>query len=150
QHRPPDQVQRTIGEVKAAHPVLETPVTVDREDTVHTVLTLIEKRSHGAAVVIDGGRPVGVVTRSDCQGVDQFTQAGQVMTPDPTVLTLDVLTGSGALERAYEAQEAARRRFAPVVDEAGQLVGGLAQSGGLRCARYAPAVGEGGRMRWAA
>src|SRR5690625_2964153 len=101
---PVDQVQRTIGEVKAAHPILETPVTVDREDTVHTVLTLIEKRSHGAAVVIDGGRPVGVVTRSDCQGVDQFTQAGQVTTPDPTVLTLDVLTGPDALEKAYEAQ----------------------------------------------
>src|SRR5699024_10459254 len=104
----------------------------------------------GAAVVIDGGRPVGVVTRSDCQGVDQFTQAGQVMTPDPTVLTLDVLTGPDALEKAYEAQEAARRRFAPVVDEAGQLVGVLTKIGALRSSIYAPAVDEAGRLRVAA
>ena len=147
---PLDQVQRTIGEVKAAHPVLETPVTVDREDTVHTVLTLIEKRSHGAAVVVDSGRPVGVVTRSDCQGVDQFTQAGQVMTPEPTVLTLDVLTGPDALEKAYEAQEAARRRFAPVVDADGRLVGVLTKTGALRSSIYAPAVDDAGRLRVAA
>ena len=144
---PLDQVQRTISEVKAAHPVLETPVTVDRQDTVHTVLTLIDKRAHGAAVVVDEGRPVGVVTRSDCQGVDQFTQAEQVMTPDPTVLTLDVLSGSGALERAYEAQETARRRFAPVIDAEGRLAGVLTKIGALRSSIYSPALDASGRLR---
>src|SRR5699024_12325486 len=37
---PLDQVQRTIGEVKAAHHVLEAPGTVDRRDEAQTVLSL--------------------------------------------------------------------------------------------------------------
>ena len=147
---PLDQVRRTIEQVKSAHPVLETPVTVAGEDTVHTVLTLIEKRSHGAAVVLSGHRPIGVVTRADCVGVDQFAQARDVMTPDPTVLTLDVLQGPDALERAYEAQESKRRRFAPVVDEEGNLAGVLTKVGALRSSIYSPAVDAAGRLRVAA
>src|SRR6185436_10590847 len=50
--------------------VAEAAVVVSPHDTVHTALTLIGKRAHGAAVVVDDGRPVGVVTEVDCQGVD--------------------------------------------------------------------------------
>lgn len=147
---PLEQVARTIEEVKASHPVLETPVTVTADDTAHTVLTLIDKRSHGAAVVVDDDRPVGVVTRADCVGVDQFAQVHDIMSADPTVLTLDVLQGPDALERAYEAQESKRRRFAPVVDVQGRLVGVLTRVGALRSSIYAPAVDSQGRLRIAA
>ncbi|WP_154794328.1 GuaB1 family IMP dehydrogenase-related protein [Occultella kanbiaonis] len=144
---PLDEVSRTIASVKARHTVLETPVTVGRTDTVHTILTLIDKRSHGAAVVVSDGRPIGVVTRRDCQGVDQFAQAHEVMTPDPTVLDLRVLEGPDALRTAFETQYAARRRFSPVVDADGVLVGVLTRTGALRSSIYTPAVDAAGRMR---
>ncbi|UFU04795.1 GuaB1 family IMP dehydrogenase-related protein [Ruania halotolerans] len=150
QDLPLAEVRRTIASVKGRHPVLETPVTVVTTDTVHTVLSLIDKRPHGAAVVLDQGRPVGVVTRSDCHGVDQFTQAGEVMSPDPTVLDLEVLEGPDALRGAFEAQHAARRRFSPVVDGSGRLCGVLTRLGALRSSIYTPALDQAGRLRIAA
>ncbi len=47
--------------------------------TVAEALSLIPKRSHRAAVVVDDGRPVGVVTEADCAEVDRFAQVQQVM-----------------------------------------------------------------------
>ncbi|WP_159620787.1 GuaB1 family IMP dehydrogenase-related protein [Ruania rhizosphaerae] len=147
QDLPLAEVRRTIASVKGRHTLLETPVTVAPTDTVHTVLTLVDKRAHGAAVVLDQGRPVGVVTRSDCHGVDQFTQAQEVMSADPAVLELDTLEGPGALEAAFEAQHAARRRFSPVVDSSGRLCGVLTRLGALRSSIYAPALDDAGRLR---
>ena len=58
---PVDVVADVVATVKSAHPVVETPVTVSPSDTVHTAMTLIGKRAHGAAVVVADRRPVGVV-----------------------------------------------------------------------------------------
>ena len=35
---------------------------------------LLPKRAHGAVIVVEGGRPIGVVTEADCAGVDRFAQ----------------------------------------------------------------------------
>ena len=72
---PTDVVADVVADVKSKDPVIETPVVVGPHDTVHTALTLIGKRSHGAAVVVDDGRPVGVVTEADCADVDRFTRS---------------------------------------------------------------------------
>ncbi len=143
---PLTEVARTISSVKSKHPVLETPVTLDPGDTVHSALTLIDKRAHGAAVVVREGRPVGVLTRGDCRGVDQFTQVSDVMTPEPTCLPLSVIEGDDALRTAFEKQHASRRRFAPVVDDSGQLAGVLTQLGALRSSIYSPALDGEGRL----
>jgi IMP dehydrogenase len=129
--------------VKTRHPVLETAVTVAPTDTVHIALTLIDKRAHGAAVVVEDGRPVGVVAAGDCAGVDRFTQVAQVMSADPTCLDVSVL---GSMAEAYEQLHASRRRFTPVVEE-GRLVGVLTRTGALRSSIYRPAVDAGGRLR---
>ena len=42
--------------------------------TVAEALSLIPKRAHRAAVVVDDGRPVGVVPEADCAEVDRFAQ----------------------------------------------------------------------------
>lgn len=106
-------VAEVVESVKSRHTVVETAVVVAPTDTVHTALTLIGKRSHGAAVVVHDGRPVGVVSEADCGGVDRFTQVGEVMTADPTVVEADVLAGPGGLEAAFERLHASRRRFSP-------------------------------------
>ncbi|GIG24378.1 GuaB1 family IMP dehydrogenase-related protein [Cellulomonas denverensis] len=148
---PVEVVADVIASVKAKHTVVESPVTVTPQDTVHTALTLIGKRSHGAAVVVDGSRPVGVVTPADCQGVDRFTQVSEVMTPDPTTVELDIVEsgGSAGLSAAFERLHAARRKFSPVVRD-GELVGVLTQVGALRSSIYRPALDAAGRLRVAA
>jgi IMP dehydrogenase len=141
---PLDVVRDVVAWVKTRHPVVETAVTVAPWDTVHTALTLIGKRAHGAAVVVDeAGRPVGVVASGDCQGVDQFTQVDQVMTTHPTVLEVSVL---GSMAEAFEHLHATRRRFTPVVD-GGRLVGVLTRTGALRSSIYRPALDAAGRLR---
>ena len=145
---PADVVADVVASVKARHTVIESAVVVSPSDTVHSALTLIGKRSHGAAVVVSGGQPVGVVSDADCLGVDQFTQIADVMTANPHVVELDVLT-RGGLEAAFESLHRSRRKFSPVVSD-GQLLGVLTQIGALRSSIYAPAVDAAGRLRVAA
>jgi IMP dehydrogenase len=137
-----------VASVKSRHAVVETPVVVSGHDTVHTALTLIGKRSHGAAVVVEVGRPVGVVTEADCLGVDRFTQVGEVMAGNPTTLDLAVLENGGnrGLEAAFDRLHASRRRFVPVVRD-GTLVGVLTRVGALRSSIYSPALDGSGRLR---
>ncbi|TQL04326.1 GuaB1 family IMP dehydrogenase-related protein [Cellulomonas sp. SLBN-39] len=151
QDTPTDVVAGVVASVKQRHPVVETATVVQPHDTVHTALTLIAKRSHGAAVVVDDGRPVGVVTEADCRGVDLFTQVDQVMTPEPTTVDLAVVEGAGpaGLEEAFEQLHRSRRRFSPVVRD-GRLVGVLTRVGALRSSIYAPALDAQGRLRIAA
>ncbi|HQY33351.1 GuaB1 family IMP dehydrogenase-related protein [Actinotalea sp.] len=144
---PADVVAEVIASVKQRHTVVESAVVVGPEDTVHTAMTLIGKRSHGAAVVVRDGRPVGVVAEADCQGVDRFTQVSEVMTPDPTVVGLEVLDGPDGLAAAFERLHTSRRRFTPVVTDDGVLVGVITRTGALRSSVYTPAVDASGRLR---
>ncbi|HLV56849.1 MAG TPA: GuaB1 family IMP dehydrogenase-related protein [Actinotalea caeni] len=146
---PLPEVGRTIATVKSRHPVLETAVTVTAQDTVHTLQSLLHKRSHGAAVVLDGDRPVGVVSRADCEGADQFAQVGDLMSADPTTLGVDVLDGEGTepMRRAFDQLHANRRRFTPVVDAEGRYLGVLTRLGALRSSIYSPALDAAGRLR---
>ncbi|WP_203904903.1 GuaB1 family IMP dehydrogenase-related protein [Virgisporangium aliadipatigenens] len=142
---PIDVVAEVVSWVKRRHLVHDTPITLGRGDTVSDALALLPKRAHGAVVVVDDGRPVGVVTERDCHDVDRFTQLGQVMTHDMFTLAVDVTP-----EEAFDRLSAAHRVLAPVVDEAGQLVGILTRKAALRATLYTPAVDGDGRLRIAA
>ncbi|MCL2667571.1 MAG: GuaB1 family IMP dehydrogenase-related protein [Micrococcales bacterium] len=146
---PADVVARTVASIKARHPVVETSTVVDPHDTVHAALTLIGKRNHRAAVVVEDGRPVGVVTEADCRDVDRFTQVMEIMAAHPTTLDLSVLEDGGraGLEEAFERLHTSRLRFVPVVRPDGTLVGLLTQVGALRSSIYPPALDAQGRLK---
>ena len=152
QDTPSDVVAEVAGKVKSSHPVVETAVTVTAHDTVGETLALIGKRAHGAAVVVEDGRPVGVVSEADCLDVDRYTQVAEVMAHEPMTLDVAVVGDGGAagLREAFERLHHARRRFAPVVDASGRLVGVLTQVGALRSSIYTPALDDRGRLRVAA
>jgi IMP dehydrogenase len=138
-------VEDVVAGVKSRHLVFDTPITLDPHQTVADALGLLPKRAHRAAIVVEHGRPVGVVTEEDCLGVDRFAQVHQVMSTAMVTLpdTVDPRT-------AFEMLDEARRRLAPVVDAEGRLRGLLTRTGALRSALYQPAVDTDGRLRVAA
>lgn len=139
---PLDVMAQVIAFVKSADPVVETPITVAPTDTVGSALALLHKRAHGAIIVCDDGRPVGVLTEADTVGVDRFSQVHEVMSPKPTSLT----AGLGPAE-AFQRLSELRRKFAPVVGEDGRLVGIMTRMGALRSTLYEPALDPSGRLR---
>ena len=142
---PLDVVDEVVTWVKKRHPVFETPITLGPQDTVSDALSLLPKRSHRAAVVVEDGRPVGVVTEADCVGVDRFTQLSDAMTTD-----MVTLKASMDPREAFDVLAASRFRLAPAVDDDGGLVGILTRTGALRSTIYTPAVDKLGRLRVAA
>ncbi|MDQ1287044.1 MAG: dehydrogenase [Actinomycetota bacterium] len=144
---PLDVVANVVARVKACHPVLETALTLACDSTVIDALHLIPKRAYGAIVVVEGnGRPVGVVTESDCHDVDRYTQLHQVMSRDLLTLDAALVTGPGGLRAAYDSLYEARHRFVPVVRD-GVLAGVLTRTGALRSTLYQPALDDRGRLR---
>src|SRR4051794_35083925 len=69
---PTDVVADVVSFVKSRHLVFDTPIELAPHQTVAEALALIPKRAHRAAVVVDGGRPVGIVSEADCTEVDRF------------------------------------------------------------------------------
>ncbi|MDN5851622.1 MAG: SDR family NAD(P)-dependent oxidoreductase, partial [Actinomycetia bacterium] len=100
---PLDVVANAVTRVKDAHPVFDTPVTVDPHTTVGEALSLIPKRAHGAAIVVRDGKVVGVMTARDGEGVDRFAQVHEVMTPEVLALPADCadeVSIAGAIDEA--------------------------------------------------
>lgn len=102
----------------------EEVVTVSPEVPVNEVATQLREEDVGSAVVVEDGKPIGIVTDRDisvriaADNLDptQMT-AGDVMTEDP--MTVDVDTG--VLELSNAMCDAGVRRM-PVVDD-GELAG---------------------------
>jgi IMP dehydrogenase len=137
---PADVVASTVARVKAAHTVYETPVTVSPSMTIGETVSLLTKRSHGAAVVVDDGKPVGIVTEHDGTDVDRFAQVREVMSNE--MFTVE----SGLEPRDYfDAMSGSHVAVAPVLD-GGVLVGVVTRTGALRSTIYTPAVDPDGRL----
>ncbi len=142
---PIDVVTEVIAWVKQRHLVVDTPIVLHPHSTVADAISLLPKRAHGAGVVVEDGRPVGVVTESDLSGVDRFTQLSEVMSKD--LLLLDAAIDP---RDAFNRLEDAHRKLAPAVDADGRLVGILTRKGALRATLYTPATDARGRLRIAA
>ncbi|EFQ82056.1 IMP dehydrogenase family protein [Aeromicrobium marinum DSM 15272] len=137
---PVEVVAETVRRVKDAHVLYDTPVTVDPRMTIGEALSLIPKRAHGAAVVVDGGRPVGIVTARDGAEVDRFAQVREVMSTELFTVEADQEA------RTYFDLLAARHvDLAPVVRD-GALAGVVTRRGALRSTIYTPATDPDGRL----
>lgn len=142
---PFEVVSDVVSWVKRRHLVFDTPITLPPTGTVGEAMNLIAKRAHNTVIVVDGDRPVGIVTDTDFADVDRFTGLDRVMSTD-----LLTLPASIDAEKAFDLLHESRRRSAPVVDESGALVGILTRTGALRSTLYRPAVDADNRLRIAA
>jgi len=138
-------VDSVISWVKARHTFFDTPITLSPQQTVADAVSLLTKRAHGAIVIVENKKPVGIVTEEDCLGVDRFTQLQQVMSKE-----LVTLLDSADARSAFDFLHNHRHKLAPVVSSNGDLVGMLTRVGALRSTLYSPAVDSKNRLRIAA
>src|SRR5690348_71770 len=59
-------VADVVAWVKRRHLVFDTPIELRPNQTVAEALALMPKRAHRCAVVVEDGRPLGLVTAEDC------------------------------------------------------------------------------------
>ncbi len=142
QDLPITAVEQTVGFVKSRDPVVDTPVTLEPDDSVSDAMALIDKRAHGVAVVIHEGRPTGLVTEASCAGVDRFTRVRDVATSE--FVTASVSTDP---RQVFELLEQAPVDVAVLTDADGTLAGVLTRTGAIRAGIYTPAVDRSGRLR---
>jgi IMP dehydrogenase len=138
-------VRHTVDFVKSRDLVVDTPVTLEPDDSVSDACALIHKRAHGAAVVVSDGRPVGLVTEAMCFGVDRFTRVRDVAVPD--FVTAPVGTEP---REVFDQLEHAPIDVAVLTGPGGTLAGVLTRRGAIRAGLYTPAVDVRGRLRIAA
>ena len=139
---PIDVVTEVISWIKSRHILFDTPITLTPEQTVADAASLIHKRAHGAIVVVENNKPLGIVMEEDWEGVDRFTQLSRVMSKD-----LMVIPSSVSVRQAFDLLTEKNRRLAPVVDGSGELVGIITKIGALRATLYKPALDNQGRLR---
>jgi IMP dehydrogenase len=139
---PLDVIEMVVDHVKSRHPVFETPITLSPHHTVGDALGLIHKRAHGAVVVVDDDRPIGIFTEHDAIGFDRFTQLQHVARRD--IITVEA---DASPTDIYERLSGERLSVAPVVDHDGRLLGCVTRKGALRSTIYRPALDGEGRLR---
>lgn len=142
QDLPPVSAAGTIARVKAAHTTFDTPIEVHPDTIVAEALPLIPKRAHGVAVVLQGRRPVGLVSVAAASAVDRFVPVHEVMSTDLTVVGDDATP-----KEVFEKLTQRRHKIALAVDSAGDLRGILTLKGAMRSAIYPPALDADGRLR---
>ncbi|CAB4874667.1 unannotated protein [freshwater metagenome] len=138
---PLDVIEHVVDFVKTRHPIFETPITLSPQHTVGDALGLIHKRAHGAVIVVDDGRPVGIFTEGDAAGFDRFTQLQNVMSRELVTVEAHVTA-----EEIFDRLAGQRLTVAPVVDDNGRLLGCVTRKGALRSTIYKPAVDKQGRL----
>ena len=134
-------VKDVIQYVKSRHTLFDTPITLSPTQTVADAASLLHKRAHGAVVIVEDKKPVGIVTEEDLNNVDRFTQLQQVMSKELTTMPDTVNP-----RQAFDFLNENRRTLAPVVSKNGDLVGIITKTGALRATLYAPAVDENGKL----
>ncbi|MEJ6020043.1 GuaB1 family IMP dehydrogenase-related protein [Corynebacterium sp. H113] len=139
---PAEIAAETIAKVKAAHLVFDTPITVKPHHTAGYARHLLPKRAHGAAIVVDGEIPVGLITARDLEGVDNFAQVG-------TLMSTSLMTLPDTIEprEAFDLLVSSGRKLAPVVTPEGALAGILTRKAALRATVYTPAVDAQNQLR---
>lgn len=148
QDLPLSAVQHTVDFVKSRDTVVDTPVTLSPDDSVSDACALINKRAHGAAVVVADGRPVGLVTEAACSGVDRFTRVSDVAIAD--FVTAPVGTDPRKVFDLLDHAPVKGADVAVLTDGDGALSGVLTRTGAVRAGIYTPALDARGRLRIAA
>ncbi|MFF0490413.1 GuaB1 family IMP dehydrogenase-related protein [Nocardia sp. NPDC003482] len=145
QDLPMSAVSTTISYVKSRSLTAETPVTLGPDHSVSEALALVHKRAHRAVVVIQDGKPVGVVTEESCADVDRFARLHTVAATDFRTAPADT-----SPRELFDILESQHHGLVVLTEADGTLAGVMTRKGAVRAGIYAPAVDARGKLRVAA
>ncbi len=135
-------VERIVRHTKAASPRFDTPLVATTQATLREVLGIIRKRAHGVVVVVDDDhRPIGVTTIGDMRDHDQYAAVSDHMAREVVTITPDIDNHT-----AFGRMDERRVKSAPVVDDAGALIGIITKDDTVRLEMQAPSLDAGGRL----
>ena len=141
-----DTVARIVKHIHAADNRYDTALSVSPRATLRDVQGIIRKRSHDLVVVVDDDRrPIGIVTHADLRDRDQYVPAARLMSHRLVTVPVGI-----ANRDAFLLLDEARVSGAPVLDDAGRLVGVLTRNDAVRLELLRPALGANGRLMVAA
>lgn len=139
-----DRMREIISYIKSRHPLYETPVVLDENESIQTALNLIYKRSHGAVIVVnEAQKPVGIFTAKDAEDRDLHTPIARAMVRE-LVLVEDGAHGSP--REIFDFLAKSRVKLAPVVNSSGVLMGVVTKAGCIRASMYTPALNAKGEF----
>lgn len=146
QDMPLEKIQRSLKYIKSRHPVFETPVVLPEDASVQTALNLINKRAHGAVMVVNqSNQPVGIFTEKDAGNRDRFTPLKEVMSTD-----MITMPDTAELDEIFLEMKRRRVRIMPIIKGGGELAGVLTEPGIVRSTIYKPAQNAQGQFLTAA
>ncbi|MBH0776279.1 GuaB1 family IMP dehydrogenase-related protein [Nocardia bovistercoris] len=145
QDLPISAAAETIGFVKSRSLTADTPVTLEPEHSVSEAVALMHKRAHGAVIVTEAGRAVGVVTESACADVDRFARLSDVAVTG--FVQAPVTTSPRDL---FDLLESAHAHLAVLTADDGALAGVMTRTGAIRAGIYQPNVDDRRQLRIAA
>lgn len=136
---PMQKIKETVGYIKTRHTVFETPVVLEQSDSIQKALNLINKRSHGAVVIVDKkNKPIGIFVESDAEQEDLYTKLGSVMSKD--IISLDQ---TATPKKVFQELQKSHVSVMPIVKKSsGELLGVMTANGTIRSDVYSPAVNK--------
>lgn len=115
----------TVGEI-----MTKKPITVGKRESITEIARLMKKYRVGSVIVVEGRKPVGIVTEGDiirkvvAEGLDpRDIKAEDVMSTELVLATPDM----GIIEAAETMQRKMVKRL-PVVNRKGELVGIISET----------------------
>jgi IMP dehydrogenase len=110
---PENQAEQVASVKRFLNWIIESPVTVEREETLSVVVERMKRyRVSGLLVLDDGGKLCGIITSRDMKFCTDFSKkVREVMTPDPIVED-----GEPDMQRALEKFSRYKIEKLPVVD----------------------------------
>lgn len=137
-----ERIEEIVKATKVCHPIFETPIVLDEQESVQTALNLINKRAHKAVIIVDkANKPVGIFTEKDAYRRDRYNRLCDVMTRNP-ISVLSSMSPRDIFKTLHER----RLHIVPVIEENGLLVGVMTKKGCVRAVQYKPAVNANGHL----
>jgi citrate synthase len=133
-----DPTVRTVAEVMSA-----PPVTAATDETIASASNRMAERRVGSVVVVDGDRPIGILTERDLVrfaadgAAADSVKVGEWMTPGP-----DTVSPGLSVQEAFASLESHGYRHIPVVED-DRLVGVVSMRDLMRVASIQPVVDPG-------
>lgn len=120
-------IEEVLKEVRIEEVKLEPAITVAGDTSLEEIYRLLEASPHGAIVVLEDTRIVGIFTERDVlyrtalEDLDPDTPIEELMTPDPTTIAV-----SERLAAAVRVMTERGYRHVPLVDGEDRYLGLLA------------------------